>query len=145
MKRFTEEFYCLLQYIGWGDPNGGLWTMGIEEAEEWIKDEEISNLDLVRKKIKENFCKEYEPVPNQQKITKEEKAKKKKNDQVRDVSAKIACGISASCRDWQRHWMDYKKDRLWKKGSKVFNGNLYPLGRKSLKKSFQHFTQSYLD
>jgi hypothetical protein len=144
MKNFTEEFDCLLEFIGWGDPNGGLWTIGIEEAGEWCIDrmtEEARkefikmcgespdgryDLNYVKKCIKEKFCKPYIFVKKGENLS----------WPIANISAKIGCGVSQSFKDWKEEWKQYRENLLWQEGSKIFNGNLYPLGKKSLEKRF---------
>lgn len=126
MKDFTQEFYCLLGYIGWGDPYGGIWTIGVEEGEEWCSDDKEYDLDSIRKRIRKEYCKEYSLVPKEENL----------KWPIAYISAKIACGVSKSYSDQKIKWQTYRDEKLWKEGSKVFNGNLYPLGRKFLKKGF---------
>lgn len=48
MKNFTEKFYCLLKFIGWGDPNGGYG---------WLELRKLANDVLIRWKKKDEFIK----------------------------------------------------------------------------------------
>jgi len=144
MTKFTEEFECLLNFIGWGDPNGGLWTIGIEEAGEWCidrmdkkakekfiklcggREDNKYDLNYVKKCIKEKFCKSFEFVKEDENLA----------WPIANISAKIGCGLSKFFKNWKGEWRRYRDEKLWQKGSKIFNGNLYPLGKKALKKKF---------
>ena len=120
----TKEFEIVMNYLGWGDPNAILWTVGIEEAESWCTDKKDLNLEkeLIRRKYNESVI----PVSDNTDC----------KFSVANPAAKMACAISISCRDWRSNWKNYRKNKLWKKGSKTCNINLYPLGKKSLKDSF---------
>ena len=145
---FTKEFYCLLDFIGWGDPYNGIWTIGIEEGGVWCienmkekekfiilcgKDKnEKYDLDYVRLCINKNFCKEYIYANDEEDF----------KWPIANASAKIGCALSESFSDKKRDWRKYRNCKLWREGSKIFNGNLYPLGKKSLQ---ENFPECYID
>ncbi|GAB6074754.1 hypothetical protein [Nautilia lithotrophica] len=117
MNVFTKEFECLLNFIGWGDPINGLWTIGIEEGGEWCK----NDIKEVKKEIKSKLCQSFI-----------EEEGSNLNWPVANGCAKIGCKLSANC----NNWTEYRDNILWKKNSKIFNGNIYPLGRKTIYKNF---------
>jgi len=121
----TKEFEILMDYLGWGDPDALLWTVGIEEAGEWCTDEEAQKFPYVKENIRKFSGK---VIP----ISPEEDPK----FPISHPISKIACGISGSCQDWKCEWRNYRRNKLWKKGSRICNINVYPLGKKSLKSSF---------
>ena len=121
----TEEFKILMDYLGWGDPDAILWTVGIEEAETWCKDEELQSISNVKERIRK-FNDKVIPISPEE----------EPNFRIAHSVAKIACGISNSCYDWRKEWKEYRKNKLWKKGSRVCNINIYPLGKSSLNSSF---------
>lgn len=141
---FTKEFYCLLNFIGWGDPHNGIWTIGIEEGGAWcienMGEKEKENfiklcgedknkkygLDYIKKCINEKFCKEYTYIGNEEEL----------KWPIANASAKIGCALSEEFEDKRKNWREYRDYKLWRKGSKIFNGNIYPLGKKSLQKNF---------
>jgi len=144
---FTEEFEILMKHLGWGDPNPIILTVGIEEGGIWCWEEmdernkrefeEIcgkstsfqNKLDFIRHCIKSKFNKEIVPVG-----LNSEKGKNK--FPIAYPIAKIACGISKSCKDWKNNWRLYRDTKLWTKESKIANINLYPLGKKKAKGIF---------
>ncbi|SNR65488.1 hypothetical protein [Desulfurobacterium atlanticum] len=113
----TKEFKILINHLGWGNPDAILWTIGIEEAGIWSLDK--------KEEIKK-FNKKVIPVSSG----------KDPKFSIAHPIAKIACGISNSYHNWEKEWRDYRKNKLWKKGSKICNLNIYPLGKKSLKSTF---------
>jgi len=117
MNGFTKEFECLLNFIGWGDPVNGLWTIGIEEGGEWCK----NDIEKVKKDIKSKLCQSFI-----------EEEGSDLNWPVANGCAKIGCKLSDNCKDWTR----YRDNILWRKNSQIFNGNIYPLGRKTIYKNF---------
>ncbi len=121
----TKEFEILMNHLGWGDPDAILWTVGIEEAETWCTDEKSQDLSRVKERIRREFAKKVEPVSEED-----------PNFPIAYPIAKIACGVSASYHNWKKEWKDYRRDKLWKEGSKICNINIYPLGKDSLNSSF---------
>lgn len=124
----ARAFKIVNRYLGWGDPGErGIWFVGIEEAEPWGNHEpekhpeemEINELDRARKKIKRfnddtkgNWysC-----------ITQDTPAK----TPVFQYIAKIVCKFSATENDWTK----YRKNHLFREGCRVFQANLFPLGK----------------
>ena len=126
----TKEFEILMNYLGWGDPDAILWTVGIEEAETWCTDEKPQDLSRVKERIRREFAEKVEPV------SEEDPERKDPNFRIAHPIAKIACGISNSYHDWKKEWKDYRRNKLWREGSKTCNINIYPLSKDSLKSSF---------
>ena len=143
MGNFTKEFEILLNHLGWGDSNPKILTIGIEEAGIWclkVKDKENedlksicglkkdneSDIDYVRRCIKEKFSEPVIPVSSE-------------DSNVFPIAhpiAKIACGISKTCERNNINWREYRDSVLWTKGSQIANINIYPLGKKSLQSDF---------
>ena len=137
MGVFRKEFEILLNYLGWGDPNPKVLTVGIEEAGIWCpntalkktcgsqKDNE-SDIDYIRRCIRENFNTQITPV--------------RQNDSnifpIAHPIAKIACNISKTCKKSHINWKTYRDNKLWTKESQIANINIYPLGKKSLQGEF---------
>lgn len=121
----AKEFEILMNYLGFGDPDAILWTVGIEEGGTWCTDKKSQNLSHVKERIRKFTSKIIPESPG-----------KDPNFRIAHSIAKIACGISNSYHDWKKEWKDYRRNKLWKEGSKTCNINIYPLGKKSLKSSF---------
>jgi len=99
------KFEVVNSWVGWGDPLGGLWTIGIEEGEPF-RPELISKMQ------------EYHPFIYTGHYGKEERL----HDFGYTV-AKIAAPLVNA------KWNTYAHNFMWDKGSKVFTGNYYPLGK----------------
>jgi hypothetical protein len=120
-------FNIVNRYLGWGDPGeGGIWFVGIEEASKWGDAEDdhpdevqMDELERAREQIKRrDQCVQdgwYEYS----------KWKPKEKSSALRVIAEIASELSKS----SLSVVDYKSDKLWRKGCNVFQTNLYPLGR----------------
>lgn len=92
-------------WLGWGDPKRGVWFIGIEEGKTFTP-----------AKIAEMKGRLFQPVVSD----------RTRNSPVQVRTASIVCslnGIPAT--------PEYRRSRLGRPGSGVFNGNLYPLGRPS--------------
>ncbi len=120
---FTEEFWTVMKYLGWGDPDAVIWTIGIEEAQPWCscEDTEDKDFEYIRWKIKNKFNEEIIPVKN----------KCKPDFKIAGVVADIFYEFYGYKRK-----EDFQKCLLWKKGSRISNINIYPLGKASLSKSY---------
>lgn len=103
----NANFAAVSGRLGWGDPEGGVWFIGIEEG-----------LQFDRETI-EGYKKEsYEPLPADA-------------DLGWLVATKVA-RIMASLLGHGDHYA-YRDSLLYRKGSKVFSGNVYPLGKRAVK------------
>mgnify|MGYP003393887095 CR=1 FL=1 len=101
-------FDIVNRYLGWGDPGepnrSGIWFVGIEEAENW------GNLDIAKKQFKEL---ELELIDGWYKNSFWEPT----NSQLLKVIKEIAEEFGVS------------KEILWRSGCRIFQTNLYPLGK----------------
>lgn len=106
MYQENESFQIVNNWLGTGDPDNGLWFIGMEEADSFTNE------------VVESYRgKQYAPVLSSDAI--------KSYNRVANMTAKIVatlCGIPSQ-------YQKYRDSFLWRKGSKVFNGNLLPLGR----------------
>lgn len=108
MFKPNDEFNIANQYLGWGDPDGGLWCIGTDEG-----------TDFTSNNLEEMKGRQFDYLQSDKKIT----------SPVATVVAKIASRLS-NAQDWE----EYRDKVLWRQGSKVFNGNILPLGKASRKK-----------
>ncbi len=120
MSNITKEFDILNQWLGWGEPKDGLWFIGIEEGGTW-ECETLEDLEKSRTEIRRRSGKQFTSYLN-----KNERGNI--NWPVAVVTAKICSLVTQPNIDWR----DYQENRLWLKGSKIFNANLLPLGKSSL-------------
>jgi hypothetical protein len=110
------------QHIGWGDPaENGLFFVGIEETLSW-RAEDIARHS--ENSVQEGGLTYYaaEGNPDDRPRTK---------TRIPQWVSKIACRTSKSFRNHadSKAWSKYSDQRLWMKGSGVFNANLFPLGK----------------
>jgi len=125
----------LLNYLlGNGDLNTAkVWFVGIEEAEEWTEE--------YLAKIEGYENKDYNPVESGQ-ILKQEKERSEKGEKftsVYDIMSKIVVGLQGD--EWQNNWKEYRNEKLFMKGSEVFQINLYPLGKKHVEDWRQEYEE----
>lgn len=121
----TEAFDVVNRYLGWGDPNGGLWFIGLEESAAYgVRNGVYSSEDLGKelKTIKERG--EYEILTNPPEPGGRDAAN------VRAYICKIACCVSERAQHDMSSWETYRDKYLYVIGNKVFQANLYPLGKK---------------
>ncbi len=112
----NTAFSVVNRYLGWGDPSeGGIWFVGIEEAGVWGGDNLSSILaveepiiNLAKKQIKE-----LDLIDGWYKNSSWEPTKSRLLKVIEDIAD--AVGVSRAV--------------LWRAGCKVFQTNLYPLGR----------------
>ena len=118
-NKMTEYFGILNGFIGIGEPIGGIWFVGLEEACKWtetnIKDIEIykgkNYLFVKAGKIAENASKYG-----------------RKFTQVYDIMSKILIYFRHIATDYN----NYRNNVLLQQGSGAFQVNLYPLGKRRL-------------
>jgi len=116
--RPTDAFHAVNRYLGWGDPAGGVWFVGIEEASGW---EGSKNKQEVID-CYQNRC-PFEEVKEMTDWSKNGH----KGKQIRDFTCKIIAPLSDLGR--QISWEEYRNQYLWVKGTKVFQANLFPIGK----------------
>jgi hypothetical protein len=115
----NDNFDLMCRTIGWGDPYGGLWFVGIEEAVPWRTLDEIAdfrNRPTLRKHEINGHTVDTDMV----------RSNPVGRRQIRNYQSYIASELSSG----GPHSMDaYRDERLWRDGSAVFQSNLYPLGK----------------
>ena len=114
----NDQFQILSDFKGYGNPNGKIWFVGLEEAADFNE----TNFD----KILESYSKEYIPA---EKGSIQQDAKEYGNSytKVYDVMSKIMTGLSPTT-----DWKTYRNNLLLTKEGNEFQMNLYPIGKKSL-------------
>lgn len=117
----TEAFECANRCLGWGDPNGGLWFIAHEEADDF-------DADCSREEIIEWYAKEGNPEFLT--VKKKDWSKERNGRPIRAYTSKIAKEVSQEGRDMT--WRDYLDQHLWRSGYQVCQVNLYPLGKRTV-------------
>ncbi|MCB0525604.1 MAG: hypothetical protein KDC86_13880 [Saprospiraceae bacterium] len=113
----NDQFQILSDFKGFGNPNGKIWFVGLEEA---------TNFETDFDQILKGYSIEYIPA---EKGSIQKDAKKYGNSytKVYDVMAKIMTGLFP-----KTDWRTYRNNLLLTKEGNEFQMNLYPLGKKSL-------------
>jgi len=93
------------EWLGWGDPHGGLWFIGVEEGTTFT--EQIVSSRRGRFQFVED--------------------ERNRNSPVALRTANVVCRLTGNGSTRQ-----YRNSRMGHRGSGVFNGNLFPLGKPSL-------------
>jgi hypothetical protein len=93
-------------WLGWGDPQLGLWFIGVEEGTTFT----AAKIGAMRGRT-------YQPVENV----------RKRNSPVAIRTASVVCRLNG-----HPDAATYRNTRMGWSGSRVFNGNVYPLGRPSV-------------
>jgi hypothetical protein len=121
-----DNFSIACSYLGWGDPSGGFWFIGIEESDVWTPEQ------LVQKEAIEQDASgaRYE-IPDFDGKSWKSWSEGRGKGQILPYTAKICTACSKRFGDWERDWRIYKEKCLFRRGSKVFFTNLFPIGRQN--------------
>ena len=122
----TSEFDILNNWIGWGDPRGGVWFIGVEAGGGWHCDSEEA-IQARRSMIGQWKGLSYSRYKDL-KARDEDDDGQGVNFPIATGTAKIASMVSKDDEGW-RH---YRENKLWLDGTGVFNANMLPIGKKSL-------------
>lgn len=116
------NFEVACSFLGWGDPGSpdspGIWFIGLEEHQSWTKD------TLAR-------CRGHEFVLEESSL----------DYAIAIWTSKIACRLSAGYAN--KDHTAYQLERLWKRGSRVCQTNLLPLGKRDLKCWPDHYQELF--
>jgi hypothetical protein len=115
----TLAFECANRCLGWGEPDGGLWFVGLEEADDFPFD---WSQEKIVKWYEERGNREFLPCDD----SKDYSTLGREGAAIRAYSCKIANAVS---RKPTNTWEDYRDRRLWKSGCQLFQANLYALGK----------------
>lgn len=123
-RAWAPAFVAANRYLGWGEPRHGVWFVGLEEADSWYDEpaeQVISRYECLG---------EVSPATTQLDFATLGRA----GAQIRERTSQIMCAVSEAAQHVapDERWRWYLKQRLWRVGSRTFQANLYPLGKKSL-------------
>ena len=113
--RHRKNFAIASNYLGWGEPVGGLWFVGLEEASPWTE----PDLDRLE------GAAEFSPHSADLDLA----ALGRKGSAVRSLTSRIAHQCSESYANRPRQ--EYLNERFWRPGCKLLQLNFYPLGKSS--------------
>lgn len=113
----NDQFQILSDFKGFGNPNGKIWFVGLEEA---------ANFETNFDQILKSYSIEHIPVEKGS-IQKDAKKYGNRYTKVYDVMAKIMIGLFPTT-----DWKTYRDNLLLTQEGNEFQMNLYPLGKKSL-------------
>jgi hypothetical protein len=121
----NDYFEILKNFMGVGEPNEGIWFVGIEEAYQW-KENVDEDKDKYLKYKERVFCQcpgELENDANSYGIY---------YTKIYQIMSKIVVGIKKIDPSEPDNWKVYQNRFLMQKGSGVFQTNIYPLGKKKV-------------
>ena len=113
----NDQFQILSNFKGFGNPNGKIWFVGLEEA---------TNFETDFEQILKSYSREYIPAVKGE-IQEDAKKYGKCYTKVYDVMSKIMVGLFPIM-----DWRTYRNNKLLTADGNEFQMNLYPLGKKSL-------------
>jgi hypothetical protein len=124
----NEQFQILNDFKGFGNPNGKIWFVGLEEA---------VNFETDYEQILKSYSKEYLLA---EKGSIQEDAKRYGNSytKIYDIMAKIMTGLFPTT-----DWKTYRNNILLTKYGNEFQMNLYSLGKKSLNTWPEFYQQQF--
>lgn len=121
----NDNFDLLCRTIGWGDPNDGLWFVGIEEAIPWRTIDEIEDFRN-RPTLRKHEIDDHTVYTDMVRSSPVDSERGRRRPQIPNYQSYIANALSSS----GPHSIDaYRDERLWRDGSAVFQSNLFPLGK----------------
>lgn len=124
-----RAFEIVTEYLGWGDPaEKGIWFIGLEEADQWGRLEkkypkEAQETPFGRAKIQIKRFEERIQGNWYSCFTTDEVYEPTRTPVFRNI-AQIVCKFSA-----KQDCKTYCEKCLFREGSRVFQANLFPLGR----------------
>ncbi len=126
MRIGNERFQTLMKCNGWGDPQkDGIWFIGLEEADEWSE----TNIELLNRYINPFMEVEKGEIEGNRK-----RAGNKFTKVVDIMSAVILnSGFDATYNGKRDDYVAYSNSRLFLNQSRIFQANLFPLGKKKFK------------
>ncbi len=119
----NADFEIACNYLGWSDPEGGIWFIGPEEGQEF-DETVIRDMRGKRFSYAEGAKETQGGVPR-----KDKEGKEGQEENLFPVKRRVLKIVS------MLNGYDMNNDiakALWKKGSRIFNGNLLPLGKNSI-------------
>lgn len=131
----TEHFEILNDFMGIGEPAGGIWFVGLEEAYQWNENVEDDKKWYDRYQDR-YFCIEAGEIGGSA------KEYGKGFTKIYDIMSKILTGLKTNPDEFNG-WKGYRDNVLFQKGSGVFQTNLYPLGKKRLAEWPPHYERIF--
>lgn len=123
----NKNFELACRVLGWGDPDNGLWFVGMEEAGVWSSEQELTELakrqSLQKRQVSGEpvFIDTVDPRKYVDYIS-----GGRPQTQIRNMQSYIACPFSKS---GPTSYVDYRDSKLWGNDSGVFQTNVFPLGK----------------
>lgn len=116
----TKAFEAVNRYLGWGEPAGGVWFVGMEESQGWngsTEEQVIRHYDGLQEYSGPESFSDWTDL-------------KHAGKGIRDTTSKILQRISL--RGSGLSWQNYRDRYLWAPGSLTFQANLFPIGKPTL-------------
>jgi hypothetical protein len=121
----SEDFKVLMDFVGFGDPNGPYWFIGLEEAGELDFEEGRKDLERYRSTI--FACEPGEMKENESRTI----AKGKRFTTIYYYMSYLVLASSGKASDYDA-CRSYRDNELLQAHSGTFQANLYPIGKTGL-------------
>jgi hypothetical protein len=115
----TPAFECVNRCLGWGEPARALWFIGLEEGSD-------STSASTQAEVIEWYAARGNPEFLPCDDAMDYSTLKHEGALIRSYTSRIANAVSRSP---ENTWQEYRTRRLWKTGCRLFQANLYPLGK----------------
>lgn len=123
-----ERFKIVSEFPGWGNQDGPLWFVGLEEAGEWPQ----LPWDEKYEKLFERYTKKVGAVlPGE--IAQDAKRLGRSYTKIYNVMSKLTLALIDDERAAEERWKKYRDTELLVENGVTFQTNLYPLGKKRFK------------
>lgn len=119
----NDDFMVLNEFVGYGNPKGQFWFIGLEEGgEEWEKPPTEDQLI--------DYKKRFLPLKAGD-IKKRADLEGKKYTKIFDIMSKLVLAVTKQVDPESGNWGKYRNEQLLVGGGDTFQANLYPLSRGS--------------
>jgi hypothetical protein len=130
----NENLRIFMNFKGWGNPRGCFWFIGIEEAQEFSEKEIPRLLTLYRKWVCASEPGDYD---------REKKEFLKTNPGKRFTSVYEIMGKIVKEVRGKDNLDDFLNNELFTENGEIFQSNIYPLGKRSLRSELPEHYKKY--
>ncbi len=118
----NDDFMVLNEFVGYGNPKGRFWFIGLEEAGDWKAPPSEVQMNGYRKRFLPRKAGDIKNQADQQ---------KEKYTKIHDVMSKLVLAVTRQVDPESGDWRKYRNEQLLVEGGDTFQANLYPLARRS--------------
>jgi len=123
----NKNFDFICRVLGWGDPQRGIWFIGMEEATKWCSELQISqyrNRNSLRRIDLRGETAYIDSVDPANRYEHHSGGSRRK--QIMNMQTRISMPLSEA---GPKVMEEYREQRLWCDNSGVFQSNIFPLGK----------------